>query len=795
MAKKSKKAIDEGAKKVVKKTVRKKSVRIGSSNVKERQSRSNFELLMGAWVCIPTNGTTDHGYDYTVEIVSEDGIKSFKPDGKFFLVQLKSQSKLASNEDFVTPHPIETRKIRQWYQSSSQMPFLFVVNDIVKKKFYFQWIDDEFISNLERDQPYWNKAEKITIKIPSTNLLLSGQQESIREYVYNYRQAYKKLLEPGVFFEMKDKIRDSILRYEELISVSPFESIKGDAKKLKEGLENAVYRIAITGLSRVGKSSTINALLKRSDISPTDVWQTTGVPIIIHPGREERVQINFYDRTKPAIQAPYSSELIKEYAARENNEDNYKRVSEVNVFISSIQLERGVMFYDIPGLNDPNDEILDFAFHTADCANAILYLIDGALADSGSFIFSNEIKKHIEKFSQKDKVFLIVNKVDKLSPSLLRDLKSEIERNLKKYNLKDKVSEKVYFLSISPKNQENLALIKDEIVTIDELEKDLWAFMLNENKVGFYKLYILMKDLQLSIKQLESIIRARALESKDKKKLTEAIGEVRTKIPVLEKYVHSQLRSIQIRMSSNLELRKEKAIGNIQTQLEQVPLDHELPSDDALKSFLIQRGYQIVSSTQEDLNVELNKLKEYIDEWIEMNLKQVRDIIDLGINNQDYKTEEINQIELPAIDFSSTWGRGLLGAFVGTLLGPLGWLGMGLGSIFLDLIFGQESRRAKRIHKTMEKINTAYDKSFTDVKFNFNNLAHEQINVLIEYVNRKLKLYFDDIENQISRYDLHPSFDYVDFEKQANSYIPEINSRIINVWEDVQSYVTVIKPL
>ncbi|MCK6639654.1 MAG: dynamin family protein [Bacteroidia bacterium] len=795
MTKKSKKTGTKVERKVVKKTTKKKSVRIGSSNVKERQSRNNFELIMGAWVCIPTNGTTDHGYDYTVEIVSEDGIQNFKPDGKFFLVQLKSQSKLSVDETFVTPHPIETRKIRQWYQSSSQMPFLFVVNDIAKKKFYYQWIDDGFISNLEREQPYWNKADKITIKIPINNLLVSGQHDGIREYVYNYRQAYKKLLEPGVFFEMKDKIRDSILRYEELISVSPFESVKGDVKKLKEGLENAVYRIAITGLSRVGKSSLINALLKRPDISPTDVWQTTGVPIIIHPGREERVQINFYDRNKPAIQAPYSSELIKEYAARENNEDNYKRVSEVNVFISSAQLERGVMFYDIPGLNDPNDEILDFAFHTADCANAILYLIDGALADSGSFIFSNEIKKHIEKFSQKDKVFLIVNKVDKLSPSLLRDLKNEIERNLKKYNLKEKVAEKIYFLSISPKNQENLASLKSEITTIEELEKDLWAFMLNENKVGFYKLYVLMKDLQLSIKQLESIIRARALESKDKKKLNEAIAEVRTKVPGLERHVHSQLRSIQSRVATNLELRKQKAIENIHAQLEQIPLDKELPSDDALKSFLIQRGYQIVSSTQEDLNVELNKLKEYIDEWIETNLKQVREIIDLGVNNPDYKAEEINQIQMPSIDFSSTWGRGILGAFVGTLLGPLGWLGMGLGSIFLDLIFGQESRRTKRIRKTMEKINDAYEKSFADVKFNFNNLAQEQINVLIEYVNRKLKLYFDDIESQISKYVLHPSFDYVAFEKQTQSSIPEINAKIINVWEDVQSYVTAIKPL
>jgi GTPase Era involved in 16S rRNA processing len=779
--------------KVIKK--KKKEVRIGSSNVKERTSRNGFEIVMSPWVCTGTAGA-DHGHDYHIEIVSTINIEEYKPDGRFFLVQLKSQTKLEFKDEFLIPHPVETRKIRQWYNSSAQIPFLFVVNDLKTNRFYYQWIDEEFISDLEKTSPFWTKNEKVAIRIPKQNLISESSKESLREYVYNYKYVPKKLLEPGVFFDLKDKITNSIDIYEQLINNTPFESVQNDVLKLKEKLENAVYRIAITGLSRVGKSSLINSLLKRPDISPTDIWQTTGVPILIHPGREEKVKINFYDSHKPSEILPYSSENIKEYAAREFNEDNHKGVSEVNVFISSSQLERGVMFYDIPGLDDPNDQIMDFAYHTADCANVILYIIDGASAKTGSFVFKNDYKKHIEKFSQsKDKIFLIVNKVDELSPERLQGLKNEIEKNLEKYKLKDKIASKIYFVSIDPDKNNDLKKLDGEISSIQELENDLWSFMLTENKVGFFKLYSLIRELQQSIRQLESIKHTRSLEAGQKRLLVKAINEVKTKIPNLEQYIKNQRSKIRSTISKNLDLRKGGILKSLEKSLLKMP---DMPTDDAIKTFLIKKGHNAVIKTQDDLALELTSLQDYIDKWIEENLKQVRDIINLDKKKLDYSNNEIKDIVLPPFDFSSAWGKGIIAALAGFMWNPVVaafGFGLGIGSAILDLILGKEERKAKRIHRLMGKIDAPYSITFNNAKLKFDEATSEQMNVLVNYINRKLKLYFSDIEGQIGELNLHPTFDYEAFEVRSKNDLKEVNGSFIGIWEELQLYMSVIKPV
>jgi hypothetical protein len=324
------------------KSKRSNKVVVSASNIKEKISRNSLELQISPWNCVPIDGAKDHGYDYTVEIVSKAGLEDYTPEGRFFMVQLKSQSKLVKRDNFVVPHPIETKKIQQWYRSSTQIPFLYVVNDLSDGRFYYQWIDELFVSALERDNPFWTSKEKITVKVPFQNIIEKGENPTIRDYVYNHRYTAPTVLEPGVFFDLKEKIAGSIFKYGQLVGDSPFDSVKKDVERLNVELRNAAYRIAITGLSRVGKSSLINKLLKRDDISPTDVWQTTGVPIVILPGRKERVRINF--QNKPSELYPYSADIIKQYATREFNEENHKKVKDVCVFISSSQLERGVMF-------------------------------------------------------------------------------------------------------------------------------------------------------------------------------------------------------------------------------------------------------------------------------------------------------------------------------------------------------------------------------------------------------------------------------------------------------------------
>ena len=79
-------------------------------------------------------------------------------------------------------------------------------------------------------------------------------------------------------------------------------------------------------------------------------------------------------------------------------------------------MERGVTIFDLPGLDDPNYGIYEFAWQTARMANAILYVIDAAPFENGGYIFWNDFKQHITSFNNTiDKVFLVFSRVDLLS--------------------------------------------------------------------------------------------------------------------------------------------------------------------------------------------------------------------------------------------------------------------------------------------------------------------------------------------------------------------------------------------
>src|SRR5690606_33461782 len=110
----------------------------------------------------------------------------------------------------------------------------------------------------------------------------------------------------------------------------------------------------ITGLSRVGKSSLINAMLRRQGVSPTGIYQTTGVPIQIAPSEEDRVVITYHDGREQFEK--FSPKVIAQYASQSLNEDNFKNVKIVNIGLANVLLAKGISLYDIPGLDDPSDE-------------------------------------------------------------------------------------------------------------------------------------------------------------------------------------------------------------------------------------------------------------------------------------------------------------------------------------------------------------------------------------------------------------------------------------------------------
>lgn len=793
--KRAKDKLSRVAKNIMKTTVRKDG-NVSKSKIIEGKSRNRLRDQLSPWVCTGTGGESpDIGHDFYVEIVTETNFEVFDGDGRHFLLQLKAQSKLPNNNGFVTPKSVETKKIKQWYQNSQQLPYLFVVNDYPSKKFYFQWIDGAFITKLEKEYPYWTTEKYVTFKIPSENLLNADTMNTIREYVLNKKVQFGKLIEPGIYFELKRKTEGLIEKYNQLTGPLKFQSVDATIADLKKKAENATYRLAAAGLSRVGKSTLVNTILKRKDASPVDVNQTTGVPIQFHPSINESVTIHYMDGRQPET-FPYSEQIIKNYAAREYNEDNHKKVSFVLVHLTSSQLEKGVMLYDIPGLNDPNPQILNYAYHTATSANAIIYVIDGSSASSGGFVFDDRYRTHIETFSERDQVFLVINKVDKLKRERLLNLKSEINRNLIKYDLKDKINEKIYYLSIDfeEEDRKNLETLVGEYHPFEELENDLWRFILNGDRVGLFKLYTILGYVNESMQDLVEILHITHLNSHTKKKLEEAISSTRSKIPRLGEHIKNQHYKIVKNLRLNIDVRREASLKNLEASLRNIPIAQDLPSDEAIKDYAIKESYRIMGLTEDDFTLEINHLKNFIDSWMQDNLKAVKELLNRDNPNIEYDPSVFGEVTMPKIDFSTTWGLGIIGFVIGAFLAPEIGLLLGIGSAIMNLIFGKEYRRDKKIRGIMKQIDKVYARFYNDVKFKLDSIVRDELNSMAPSVNRKLNLYFTDITTEINKLNLPDGVDYIALYQTANVRLKELRAEHAKLCAEIHPYLASIDP-
>ena len=243
--------------------------------IKESISRNYFELMLSNWL-VTRWETNDYGIDAMVEITnplidSEDRI----PTGKKFSVQIKSRSdKPNNNYDFHIE--VEVGKIRYWLNSTE--PVMLCRFDVDSKKMHYRWIDESLVSELTRKSPRWLSQKNVTIAITSRNELKEDSLEDIESYVLRWKQSVRNPLNPGDYFKLRNTILKLYISVYTCTSVIEFQSLKNSLDELKKKIEQATYVVAITGPSRSGKSTLLNALV-RLEISPVNVLPTTGIPI------------------------------------------------------------------------------------------------------------------------------------------------------------------------------------------------------------------------------------------------------------------------------------------------------------------------------------------------------------------------------------------------------------------------------------------------------------------------------------------------------------------------------------
>jgi GTPase Era involved in 16S rRNA processing len=748
-----------------------------SSHRKEDHSKRYFEELIDPFF-VPGWHTKDYGIDAIVDITTlNESLGDVELESKCFLAQLKSSEKLIRSKTAIK-FSVPVKKVLYWYNYN--LPVLFSLFDVTKKVFNYIWINEELIASLDALNPNWSSQKTVTINLPSKSILKKSSLQAISDYVHRWKMPPRKELKPGKYFELKNKAHLNLAEYKNIAPSLEFRSINETISKLEIDIDQSLYRVAITGPSRVGKSSLVNALLNKN-VSPTGFYQTTGVPIQIIPGVENKVSIYFNDGKQ--ITRPFAEKTITDYASQNFNEDNKKQVKLVSISIKNQQLERGVSLFDIPGLDDPSDEILEYTWQTVRKVNAIIYVIDATPAETGGYIFRNEYKKHITTFSQsQDKVFLVFNKADRLSDTILTSLKQRVQQDLQKYQLAEIINDRCYFLSAEGKQGTS------QCDNIDRLNNDLWAFILTENKFGIVKLNLLNQELFKSTKTFTEILQTRLIDSETKIRLEEEIALIRSKIPLLKKSIYDLQKGSKKMLFSSIDNRQNHIISKLEDELNKIPVLEDLPSSAAIRKYLIDNLNNTLEQSNNEYVEQVNQVKGFIDQWISDNLKQLREILNRRGETKFIDFTEVDTFESPQIDFSSAWGMGIIALTAAYFFAPAYILISGVIGFFGNLFASAESRRAKQISKILQLAKNRYQTSFNKLKNGYTELLKDQSEAIDNYVLNSLSHYFRDIEDQLNKLNRPGNKSEIAIFKQTLKKIEMFQSMLTDFDAELRSY-------
>lgn len=707
---------------------------------KELRSKQAFETLMNPSV---VNWTIrDYGTDGLVTLhdkIGGDG--SAQLSSMHFLVQLKATERDASSFQMQIP----VNKIIDWLQSN--VPVFLVVFVQNKNAFYFKSINESFSNFLTKNKPGWNAKQTIGISFTADDTLSEDAIKIIRTEV-RQRTPKRAMLLPGTYFKLKTMVSKLVERFFELSSPMKFDSVNNSIQQLEKNLDLAMYKVAIMGPSRSGKSTLINCLLKR-DISPIGIFQTTGVPLQVVPGAADKVEVFFTNGKKSSHS--YSSKIIKDYVSQNENRGNEKKVNFVSVTVVNELLEKGIAFFDVPGMDDPDDDVVTNTLAFVNTFNAIVYVLDVSPAKNGGFLIRSDVKKQlINLTSTLDKVFLVFNKVDELSESRLDETKNYINRELDRWDIAKKVDSKIFYLSAGTALNTILAGRPDASTEgVTNLSGEIWKFILEGNRNGIYSLLSVTKGVRKGISDFESLLKVRLLEADKLDQIQSTIQDIRMRTHEIRSMLKRS--SAEAKEALRLLLIHELTthLGTVENKLRSIPLNQELPPEKETRGEIVMGMHAIFETGNAEFAKRINLAKLDIDRWIETHLKRISEFLNHNTEKRLIDIAGLENMKFPEIDLSMSFGIGVFGAIVGSFISAGAALFVGLlGFIFHRLISVGDSR-SRRIAKIMEKARERCNQVIAETTVKYHELVDEYIQAIEKYANEKIILYFSDLKKEM----------------------------------------------
>jgi GTPase SAR1 family protein len=718
--------------------------KVSSSKAKESRSRVAFESILADWL-VTDWPKHDYGIDAMVEITrpiadSDDRIAV----SKRFAVQLKARSdKAGADGSFRIQTPVV--QIRYWLNSTE--PVMVCRYDLRTKRVHYRWIDDELTNELTLRQPAWLSRDSIALKIPQTSLLEKPELESVERHVRSWRQTPRVLLAPGDYFRLKERTHSLRVDLQKATAGIGIESAATQLRAISESIDRSIYTVAITGPSRAGKSTLLNSIVKR-EISPVGVLPTTGLPVCVVPGAEENASVVFNDGRELVLRP--TARALRAYVSQDENPGNSKGVRLITVQLVNQTLERGIALLDVPGLDDPNPEVQRVTATALGIASVVVYVIDASPMRDGGFSLTAHHIEDLKRLSlHADRLFLVLNKVDRLTTKQKALLQAYMARILEQYALRDILPIEPILLSAAEawSTRSGGASGHD---SVQGLEKTIWDYLLQNNKSGILRLSQACVDLRQVADETTALLGARLANATRAEEIRRRLADPQGRLPDIQSQIRDRERVISLNVGRILDSRTESVLAHLRRELDGIHPNAPFPSSRQVQRHLEGQAQRIVAEAVEYLAREVNELTRQVNDWIGKTLLQVTPAGGSAPGVARVGAFGVREFSVPVQEDLSTailsaLGLGLLGLILGPFAGLFAAAVGFLGGFFISAA----ERKAKKVTRLMESATTA----FADIRQEAKRILKSQLLAQTKRVEEvtfdRFRLFSSEVATQI----------------------------------------------
>lgn len=468
-----------------------------------------------------------------------------------------------------------------------------------------------------------------------------------------------------------------------------------------------LFTLAVTGPSRVGKSTLINAFLRR-ELCPMGDFPKTAFPARFEPGKEDRLTVSFNDR--PDEEAPPTAAALEQFVSWDHNADNNKGVRGVVVELDNPAIDLGFAILDLPGLDDPNDAVRTVTELALEDADAILYVVNGALMASGSFMFTRSDKEQLSSLlSRKDKVFLVVNKAEQLSTDQRDRLQSFLRGQFERYDLDALKDGPIAFVSALDSYLRRCrgdAARSDS--TLVSLEDGVYRYLLHHSEVGRNRLKGLIGVATQIAREQLGIVSLSLSKIEEAESLRRFLGTFETLRQEVQASCQAGAAESASLIRTELFEYRRRASRRFAQALTDIPLVTPLPDRQEVRAWLNAEVARMAAQGKGQAQAAFQSRSATI-------AGRVQTVMNSLMNEVQSLEGSSSQLQIGGLGqpvelnlWSPFWGTLGLG-LVGLIFGPVGAIVGAIAGFFIGLFIGEQQRRQKEIRKLREAVDSALD--------------------------------------------------------------------------------------